>query len=665
MNGINLIACMLFCSFLTFCNQENKREIISLNGPWTFLVDTLNTYNSEDYGVLGLPGKFSRTVSVPHTWNVEKGLEKYVGRCWYERKFEVSKVQLSKTTRIQFNGVYHDAIIYVNGKKAGEHMGSGYNRFYITVTPYLNEGVNTLTVSVDNSFSRTNIPFANSFDWANDGGIYRDVYEVITNKEAIRNVKINAVPNGNKGLANVNISFIDTTNFNSKKISLKATITEENQTTGDQIFDGELNGLYEKGSIITSLTFDKINLWHFDSPNLYKMSVKLFVDGIEKDEYSTIFGFRSIEVKNNRFLLNNEPMRLMGVEWMPGSSLEHGMAETHADFDKNLELMKNVNCIYTRFHWQQDEYVMDWCDRHGILVQEEIPFWGAETLLNDTLVEKGFQHLDEMTDDHFNHPSIISWGIGNELDSRNKLNISAIEELYSHAKELDSSRLVNYVSNGLGRHQLDYQTPDASDKGDVLMFNDYYTTWYGQNIDVIPYHLDTIRKNYPNEPLIISEWGLCEPVHKGGDPRRAKEMVQQILFYGSQPNIAGAIYFCLNDYRTFIGEDFTYSYPQRVHGVCDIKLNPKPSYEVLKQISSPISIKEVTQTKKSVKITLAGNIGIPSYTIRNYSIVSGNEKLWIDELKPGEEKTFEIKTAAKQISIFRSTGYEVLKISLQ
>lgn len=159
---------------------------------------------------------------------------------------------------------------------------------------------------------------------------------------------------------------------------------------------------------------------------------------------------------------------------MPGSSLEHGMAETHADFDQNLELMKNANCIYTRFHWPQDEYVLDWCDRHGILIQEEIPFWGPETELNDTLLQKGLQHIHEMIDAHFNHPSVISWGIGNELDSRNRLNISAIDKLYRNAKKLDSSRLVTYVSNMLGWHRIDNLQPDASNKGDILMF------WYSR-----------------------------------------------------------------------------------------------------------------------------------------------------------------------------------------
>ena len=140
-----------------------------MSGQWDFFVDSASKGVSENWGEKGLPPKFIRTVSVPHACNAEKGMEKYWGKCWYERKFEVSKQQLEETIRLQFYGVNHDAIIYVNAKKAGEHLGSGYNRFFVNVSPYLKTGSNTLTVCVDNSPSRSSIPFLKSYDWANDG----------------------------------------------------------------------------------------------------------------------------------------------------------------------------------------------------------------------------------------------------------------------------------------------------------------------------------------------------------------------------------------------------------------------------------------------------------------------------------------------------------------
>ena len=128
--------------------------------------------------------------------------------------------------------------------------------------------------------------------------------------------------------------------------------------------------------------------------------------------------------------------------------------------------------------------------------------------------------------------------------------------------------------------------------------------------------------------------------------------------YGSKPYIAGAIYFCLNDYRTQRSENYSTGYPQRDHGVCDGNLNPKKSYETLKSVSSPVEIKNVTNSDGRITITLLGKTGIPSYIIRNYTIESGDQKVLIDELKPGEEKTFEINGTVKNLE---SSGLPALK----
>ena len=113
-----------------------------------------------------------------------------------------------------------------------------------------------------------------------------------------------------------------------------------------------------------------------------------------------------------------------------------------------------------------------------------------------------------------------------------------------------------------------------------------------------------------------------------------------------------------------MGEDNTYSYPQRVHGVCDIKLNPKPSYDTLKYISSPVEVKKIIPQDGKIAITLYGKLGLPSYTLRDYILKSGDEKVTIKELKPGEEKTFKINASAHEFSIIRPTGFEVISIRL-
>jgi beta-glucuronidase len=647
-------------------NSRTHREQQLLSGNWLFALDSAGKGEQNKWPEKGIPISSCRMVRVPHAWNADTSLENYVGKAWYQRDFDIPAALVNRIVRLQFDAVFHDATIYVNGKKAAVHIGSGYTRFFVDASPFLHQGVNRLCVLVDNSFSQNNIPFMHSFDWPNDGGIIRNVYLVSSEHQAIQSIHVTATPEGSSGNADICITLLDLSFAGLSTVAFEATVVEENQPTTNTVFSGKLKARHVHGSFIAHLSLDNIKSWHFDHPSLYRITIALNVNGQETDTLSEVFGFRSIKVEHNRFVLNGEAMRLMGVEWMPGSTLEHGMAETTTDLERNLLMLKNVNCIFTRFHWQQDDYVFDWCDRHGILVQEEIPYWGSVTVLNDTLLQLGYKQLIEMIDAHYNHPSIIAWGIGNELNSRDTANISSIKKLYRCAKERDSSRLVDYVSNMLGVHRFDNNKlpDDASAIGDMLMFNEYYSTWFDQSIDVVPYHLQKICEDYPGKPLVISEWGLCEPVFKGGDIRRCREMVKQIAMFAAQPNLTGAIYFCLNDYRTHMGEDHTYRYPQRVHGVCDIHLNPKLSYDTLKQLSAPIVIKEIKRRAKGITITLVGSTGIPSYTVREYAVQAGKTRAVIDKLEPGEELKVEVEKQAEELIIRRPTGFEVMRVKL-
>ena len=255
---------ILVCTFVACSNSNSHtRKTILLSGSWDFCVDSLSHGDSLNWAVNGFPQNSIRNVSVPHAWNAEKGLEKYWGKCWYEREFELSKEELHKTIRLQFDAVYHDAIVYINGRKAGEHIGSGYNRFYIDITSHCKAGINTVTVQVDNSPSRSNIPFMKSYDWANDGGIFRNVYLVITEPQAIQNVHVVAVPDGKKGFVNFDIRFVDGAKIDPSKLKIKASITEENQKTRNRIFNSELEGNYKYGNFKATLNFDSITSMAF------------------------------------------------------------------------------------------------------------------------------------------------------------------------------------------------------------------------------------------------------------------------------------------------------------------------------------------------------------------------------------------------------------------
>lgn len=677
----NKLRCFLLFVFTVHAlSGYSQREVTSLNGEWKFSVDSSDQAVKEKWALKGLPVNFAKTVIVPHTWNVDSGLEDYRGKGWYEKSFTVPSSWKNRKIRLVFDAVYHDAYVYLNGKKVAEHIGSGYNRFEVEITnDLIFNKPNRLVVCADNSFSRNNIPFLNSFDWASDGGIIRSVYLIASGDPSIEYVHVKATPDisNPKDIHHGKVSIDVKMSARTKTSGAVAefTITEENQQTQNVVWTGksDLKNPSEKPlSVFCEL--DDIKPWRFDHPNLYRLDVVVKENGKIIDNYSTTFGFRDVRTKGDRILLNGEPVRLMGVEWMPGSSLQNGMAETHEELETMLKRLKSVNCIYTRFHWQQDDFVFDWCDRNGIMVQEELPYWGWPTIVKDTLLELGKQQAAEMIRNHYNHPSIISWGVGNELQGHNPENINGISKLIDYVRNLDNTRFINYVSNSLQQNiHMEKLEPDASSLGSLLNHNDYFEQWGQSDPVLIPGVLDTIHAMYPDKPLIISEYGLCEPAIRGGDFRRIKDFLFHQAIYDTKPYIAGGIYFCLNDYRTHMGEDGTGKYRQRVHGVYDIYGKPRLSAEYLTLLSSPVEPVGFWPQGDKIKIVLLGSLGLPSYSMKGYSYVFASPegdytnmaRSEFPELIPGKKIELMVNNQYQgkgRLVIFNPVGFEVLNV---
>lgn len=618
--------------FLTFnlLEANTQRQILSLDGDWSFCVDSLKKGIHNNWPTSGLPSKMSTVVLVPHTWNVKKETCHYWGWGWYQRNFMVPAHWKGKNIKLQFNAVYHDAHIWVNGVKAGEHIGSGFTKFFIDASKLLVAGKkNTITVLADNSFSSNNIPYKKSFDWPNDGGIIRSVSAIATNRPRIDYAHVLATPDLTdlqhpKGLTKIDIKVSEIGSVNLKNVKFELAITEDNQKTSQVIYKGIPQFNVDGDVLSCKLNFDSVNLWHFDNPNLYKLEINAIYNDKVTDNYVSSFGFRELKTEGYKLIFNGEPIRTAGVEVMFGSSLKNGMAETKEELEGYLKKLQYLNCMYTRFHWQQDDFVLDWCNRNGMMVQAEIPIWGAKTQMTDTIVGIAKFQLHEMLTDQFNNPCIVSWGVGNEIAARDADNIAGVAELYSYTKSLDNSRLVNYVSNTLqqARHWMPKGTlPDASAQGDVLMFNDYHTNWYRQAHGGMGSVLDTIKVENRTMPLMISEFGLCEPENWGDDELRLSDIIYYYAVYGTKPHIAGVIYFCVNDYRTQMGGGLFDFHNSRVHGVYDFYGVAKPSAAVLRQMNCPLEIPGLNRNKQNqIAVTLVSSLSFPSYTLKGFKI---------------------------------------------
>lgn len=597
--------------------------------------------------------KNSRQVVIPHTWNVEDGTEEVWGKGWYEHTFFAPDEWRTSSIRICFGAVNHTATVWVNDILVGTHAHSGYTPFEMEITEAVkwNEE-NIIVVCADNTFTEQTLPYMRSFDWANDGGLIRGVQLAITGKAYLEDCMVTAKPviitNGKRQDAGHAVFGMELV-LNGKE--------QRDLTVNWRLFygcDGHEKFVSEgttRNGIVENQVLSDVSYWHFDNPDLYTLELELMADGQVSDEKKIVFGFRDFHVEGARFILNGEYVRLSGMEWMPGSDPEYGMAEPKEQLEKMIRILKESNCVFTRFHWQQDDVIYDWCDRHGMLVQEEVPFWGASpAAVEPEQWEMAKQHIHEMLRAHRNHPSIVAWGVGNELDGQEADTVQYVKDAVAYVHQCDTTRAANYVSNTYFKDQC----KDAVKNSDMVMINDYMGTWHPD----LDHHatLQKTIKEIAGKPVVPSEFGLCEPAFSGGDKRREQIFLEKMTAYRCYKEVAGTIYFCLNDYRTQMGEEGEGKFRRRVHGSADLTGIPKPSYWVVQRECAPFVI-----CQDGGFLSIHCREDLPGYEMRGYYGIIENadgteeEIVKIPNLCPGE--CFRVRVSPKaKIAVYRKNG---------
>lgn len=634
------------------------QQDISLDGEWQL------TVNGKEY-----------TVNVPHTYNIIDGLDDYVGDALYSRKLPITSEMRGKKVRLHFDAVYHDATVFINGKKVGEHLNKGFTPFSFDISDALDfDNENKIEVRTSNSYTDCSLPYKRSFDWSNDGGINRSVRLHISGPQSLRYVHV--TPSVNLADSTGNAAF-HIRLWNERINRLKGHLTVKNRQTGEKVYDSEVTLKKMKGDtyFTHNVNFDTIQLWHFDSPNLYDFTFSI----PDNDELRDHFGFRDFRIEGRSFVLNGEPVRLPGIEDMPGSNPAYGMAEPRSYMEKSVTAMKNLNTTITRFHWPQDNYRLTLMDEMGILAQEELPWWQQPWKeLTPELRQIARETLKEMIEAHYNHPCIYAWGISNEVWG----NQSEIRDLGDFIHNLDPIRLVDVACNQTYKELAD----NPSLVLDIPTWNEYTGTWHGDRREDLPGRLEKLDSLLINRPLFITEAGLCEPAFTGGDSRRIDDMIYHIKEWQRHPFICGYIYFCLQDYHTQMGEEGVGKWRIRRHGVSHCDLTPKPSYFVLQQLMSPIEIIEVAPDKakknenslagqydidasnRDVKICLQVKNTIPSYVLRNYKLQyedsAGHLKIInLPDLEPGKKYPVVLGNMNYQFSfdVVRPNGLIVIR----
>jgi beta-glucuronidase len=650
--------CLLLFTII-YIHAQTLRNTTSLNGNWRFIIDSTNAGLRKNWPA-GLPAN-AATVQVPHTWNVMKGLEDYSGLAWYERTFTVPAQSRNKQIRLKFDAVYHDAVIYLNGTQLATHTNAGYTTFYADVSKQIKTGAsNKLVVAVSNAFSASNLPYKQKFDWCNDGGIIRGVHLQVTGKPSVRYVHITPDINLNDSTAK---AAIDLKLWEDDVTAVQADVRIIEKRSRKNVFSQKLSLTKNRDAFTGNIDLGKVHLWHFNDPFLYQLQVTVKQNEQPTDQITQTFGCRKIELRGQQFFLNNEAVRLPGLEYMPSSHPAYGSAEPRWVMDSVANMFKDLNVTISRFHWQVDEYMLDQLDEKGVLLQAEIPWWQQPGHLTPELEEVAREQFVEMIERDYNHPCIFAWGISNEVHGNDR-DPNQYRALKQFVKGQDSSRLVNVVSNETFRRKQN----DESFIGDLPTWNEYIGTWFGKRTEELPAYFAEIESFIGDRPLLITENGLCEPRFAGGDLRRIEDMTYHYNEWAKRKYIAGCIYFCLNDYRTHMGEDGSANYKARIHGITDLYFKKKSSYNVFKQLASPILI---TNTKKlnetTVQVSLKNKDQLPSYTVRDFMIAWPGTKgklLYqkLPTLKPGETATITLAdmNARAGFDICTPAGYRVI-----
>jgi beta-glucuronidase len=510
--------------------------------------------------------QITQSVVVPHTWNTSVQ-RNYIGKASYTTVFEMEKVYYK--TEIRFGAVNRFAEIYLNKTLVAKH-NSGYTPFVVDVTSFVGLGSNTLEVICSNEYSEETLPYRSFFDWPNDGGILRDV--VLINYESNFVKRCAVIPEIAEYLGNGRCKARIAAEIELDKkdnILIKAELLRLPERERVGYFFGYID-------IFNGFELDDAMLWSPSSPHLYLL--KIYVEGNEQEFR---FGIRRVDTRGGSVFLNGEPIRLIGVQWMPGSSLANGMAERKEEIFFKLSRLKDLGCNFARFFFQQDDPVLDWCDEHGILVQEEIPFCRFPKSAGDVQYEVAKQQAEEMIFHHRNHPSIVFWGVGSALNGFSKKTLLYVEHMVRFFKSRDKIRLVNYVSDtmvpGLFLRTIFSRRPSATLSGDVCMWNDYSQKRFLMFSSGAA--LKRVVRLCRGRALVIAGFGLPDTAT---DNKKIIFYRKKLALYRKY-RLAGWIYFCLNDYRTHEGDGIKGLERQKLCGALDIKDKERPSYFFIKK----------------------------------------------------------------------------------
>ncbi len=400
-----------------------------------------------------------RRVNLPHDWSIEGPFDRkdpggpsggYLpgGIAWYRKTFTLPAEYAGKRIVVEFDGVYMNATVWLNGVKLGTHA-YGYTGFAFDLTRHLRFGKrNVLAVRVDDS-KRPNTR------WYSGAGIYRHVW--LTATDAIHVARWGTAVStvrATRAAAEIAIrTCVENGSREAARVALTTRILGPDGRTAGVAEDARTLRAGAQGTFTQDLRVKRPDLWDVDSPALYQAITTVKVDGALKDDYVTPFGIRTCRFDPARgFLLNNRRLKLKGVNLHHDNGCLGSVVYDRAE-ERRVELMKSIgaNAIRTSHNPPSPEF-LDACDRLGMVVLDEaFDEWEEGKLKHgykDHFHASWRDDLTRMVRRDRNHPCVALWSIGNEVVEQGKARGAAIAGMLARfVRKLDPTRPVAYCAH--------------------------------------------------------------------------------------------------------------------------------------------------------------------------------------------------------------------------
>ena len=414
-------------------------SILSLNGVWEF---------SEKE-----QGNDWKPIQVPGQWNMQGFKVDSAAYARYKRTFTIPRDWNGKQVRLRFDGVHSEYFVYMNGKEIGYHLG-GMTPYELNITKGLKEGLNELTLRVKSESLADMLGSLTQYAAHQLGGITRKVTLFAVPESYLSDLRI--VTDLNKGYKDALLKvYTSVKNESGKKmtdLSLRITL-DKHIASGTKRLPALDAGTTWSGWI--EIPVAKPALWDNEHPNLYKLKVDLSHASHSVQQVEKQFGFREVEVKGNRVLVNGVPVKLRGVCRHEVNPLT-GRSLSIEDWKRDAELYRDGNCNFVRTsHYPPAEEFIEYCDQLGLFVELEAPVCWVGHHANENWKKLNYRdsiYYDyilqaDMETVHFyrNHPSVIFWSMANESYWNKEF-----AQVSEYMKKADPSRPYAFHDQGYG-----------------------------------------------------------------------------------------------------------------------------------------------------------------------------------------------------------------------